>query len=93
MNTTPKMSVVEENTQRLIEQANRLGYTVVTIDTTGNLAIEVRPSSHESYTPALYQDWTSGEWTVQPPLTVRSTWEGLRKSSTATSGSRPWWEN
>lgn len=65
MTTTPKMTIAEENTQRLIARANRLGYIIVTIDTTEKLAIEIRPSTLEPYTPPLSQDWKTGEWTIQ----------------------------
>lgn len=45
MTATPKTTVAEENTQRLIARANRLGYIIVMIDTTEKLAIEIRPST------------------------------------------------
>lgn len=66
MNPTPKMSVEEENTKRLTGRAERLGYTIVRIDTTEpQPRIQIRPSSPETYTPELYQDWQTGEWTIQ----------------------------
>lgn len=65
MTATPKTTVAEENTQRLIARANRLGYIIVMIDTTEKLAIEIRPSTLDLYTPPVAQDWTTGEWTIQ----------------------------
>lgn len=66
MNTTPKMSIEEENTKRLTGRAQRLGYTILRIDTTEpNPRIQIRPSSLEAYTPELYQDWQTGAWAIQ----------------------------
>ncbi|WP_434699440.1 hypothetical protein [Trueperella pyogenes] len=65
MNTQAKMSIEEETTQRLVENANRLAYTIVTIDTTDDLAIEIRPAACMPYTPPLYRDWQTGQWTIQ----------------------------
>lgn len=68
MNTTPKMTVAEENTQTLIDLANRLGYIIIDIDTDTvepQPRIQIRPASLEDYTPHLYQDWQTGAWTIQ----------------------------
>lgn len=65
MNTQTKMSIEEETTQRLVENANRLGYIIVIIDTTNDLAIEIRPAALMPYTPPLYRDWETGQWTIQ----------------------------
>jgi hypothetical protein len=66
MNTTPKISLEEENTQRLIGRANTLGYIIVLIDIEAdNLSIEILPSSLAPYTPPLYRDRKTGEWTIQ----------------------------
>ena len=65
MNTQAKMSIEEETTQRLVENANRLAYTIVTIDSTDDLAIEIRPAARMPYTPPLYRDWQTGQWTIQ----------------------------
>ncbi|KMY23641.1 hypothetical protein ACU19_02990 [Actinobaculum suis] len=65
MNTTPKMSLEEENTARLISRANRLGYMVETIDPDRTYRpITIRPASLEDYTPELYFNDKTG-WTCQ----------------------------
>lgn len=65
MNAQTKMSIEEDTTQYLVEEANRLGYIIVTIDTTDDLAIEIRPAARLPYTPPLYRDWQTGQWTIQ----------------------------
>lgn len=68
MNPQPQMSIEEDTTQHLVEDANRLGYTIVTIDTTdttNRFAIEIRPAARMPYTPPLYRDWQTGQWTIQ----------------------------
>lgn len=45
MNTQPKMSIEEENTQRVIGRAVRLGYIIVSIRINGDDArVQVMPS-------------------------------------------------
>ena len=65
MNSQTRMSIEKETTQHLVEDANRLGYTIATIDTTNDLAIEIRPAALMPYTPPLYRDWQTGQWTIQ----------------------------
>ena len=47
------------NHPHLVESGNRLG------DTTDHLAIEIRPAALMPYTPPLYRDWQTGQWTIQ----------------------------
>ena len=55
MNTKEaECSVEEENTERLIGRANRLGYTITSIEIEpGRVAISIVPSPLFPYTPEL----------------------------------------
>ena len=66
MNTQPKMSIEEENTQRVIGRAVRLGYIIVSIRINGDDArVQVIPSPRAPYTPELTCDAVTGEWVIQ----------------------------
>lgn len=66
MNTQPKMSIEEENTQRVIGRAVRLGYIIVSIRINGDDArVRVMPSPLAPYTPELTCDAVTGEWVIQ----------------------------
>ena len=67
MNTKePKCSVEEENTERLIGRANRLGYTITSIEIEpGRVAIFIVPSPLFPYTPELDRDFETDQWRVQ----------------------------
>lgn len=62
----PKWSVEEENTQRIISRANRLGYVITSIEADPTrVEISIIPSSLASYTPKLERDFRTDEWKVQ----------------------------
>ena len=67
MNTKkPECSVEEENTERLIGRANRLGYTITSIEIEpGRVAISIVPSPLFPYTPELDRDFETDQWRVQ----------------------------
>lgn len=66
MTREPKISLEEENTQRVIGRANRLGYIIVSIGIEGDDArVQVMPSPLAPYTPQLTCDTTTGEWAIQ----------------------------
>lgn len=84
MTATPKTTVAEENTQRLIARANRLGYIIVMIDTTEKLAIEIRPSTL-SLTPRRWlRIGRPASGRFRPPPTAHLTLPRSRRSRTAT---------
>ncbi|BDY02513.1 hypothetical protein CYJ20_007405 [Winkia neuii] len=63
MNTKePEYSVEEENTERLIGRANRLGYTITSIEIEpGRVAISIVPSPLFPYTPELDRDFETDQ--------------------------------
>ena len=66
MSIQPKMSIEQENTQRFISRANRLGYIIVEIETDSkNLWVTIIPADDNSYTPILYRHWDSKEWKIE----------------------------
>lgn len=57
-------TTAEANTAELIRRAAELGYTIHRINTADAYEpIEVIPTDHRSYTPALY--YANGEWSIQ----------------------------
>ena len=62
----PKWSIEEENTQRIISRANRLGYIITHIKPeSSRVEISIIPSQLAPYTPKLEQDFRTGQWRVQ----------------------------
>ena len=62
----PKWSVEEENTQRIISRANRLGYIITSIKVEATrVEISIIPSQLAPYTPKLERDFRTGQWQVQ----------------------------
>ena len=67
MNTKEaECSVEEENTERLIGRANRLGYNITNIEIEpGRVSISIVPSPLFPYTPELDRDFETDQWRVQ----------------------------
>ena len=73
MNTKEaECSVEEENTERLIGRANRLGYTITSIEIEpGRVAISIVPSPLFPYTPELTETLKPINGGCKPPPTER----------------------
>lgn len=57
------ISFQQENTDRIINRAARLGYTITKITTKNEVRFEINPSNSDSYTPQIKQE--NGEWKIR----------------------------